>query len=366
MKICCFCEIWGTGGIESFILNMLENIDRSDLKVDIVVEKKISDLYMPRVEAMGLGFWVLSGSTRRIKKNLVLFKELLKRQKYDIVHLNIFQAVSMLYANVAMHAGVPVRIAHAHGSGLRPSFTRNIKLLLHWVSKNTLDKSITMFLACSHKAANFMFPKERDYLLIPNGINIERFGFNPAVRDKIRMKLGIENNFVIGNIGRLSPEKNQSFLLDIMVYLRNKCPETVLLLIGEGDDRNLLEEKAAKLGLLNNVIFYGTTENVQELLWAMDVFVLPSYVEGFGIAAIEAQAASLPVFCSTGVPLDAGITELTEFLPLNAGAEFWADHLLTRMETERTENSEIDNLSEYDIKNTAKKIKALYIAGCQT
>lgn len=363
MRICCFCEIWGTGGIESFLLNVLENMDRTGLEIDIIVEKKTSELYMSRVEAMGLGFWILSGSTRKVAKNLALFKEIINKHKYDIIHLNIFQAVSMIFAHAAKRAGVPVRIAHAHGSGLRPSITHHLKILLHIISKTMLSRGITDFWACSGKAADFMFPKGVNYKWIPNGINIGQFNFKPEIREKVRLELGLKECFVIGNVGRLNSEKNQGFLLDILACLREKCPEATLLLVGEGEEKDHLEEKAMKLGLSDKVIFFGTSENVPHLLWAMDVFVLPSFAEGFGIVAVEAQAAGLPVLCSTGVPREAGPTGLAQFLSLNAGAEFWAEYILKSRGTARMETSETLKRFGYEIKATVEIIRALYKTG---
>ncbi|BAE85109.1 glycosyltransferase [Desulfitobacterium hafniense] len=363
MKICFFCQIWGTGGIESFLLNMLEHMDRSDLKIDIVVEKKISDLYLSRVEAMGLRLKVLSGSTRKLCENLAAFQALMLEQEYDIVYLNIYQALSMLYARAAKLAGVPVRIAHAHGSGLRPSTTRQLKLFLHQVSKNIFSRYITQFWACSGKAADFMFPKGINYRFIPDGIIIDQFIFNSAIREKMRLELGLQNCYVMGNVGRLSSEKNQAFLLDILVFLKEKCPEAVLLLVGEGEERVRLEERAKRLGLSDKVLFYGVSENVPHLLWAMDVLVISSFVEGFGIVAIEAQAAGLPVLCSLGVPPEAGPTDLVEFLSLDAGAEVWADHIRAGQGAVRIETAEILKCAGFDIVSTAKIVRSLFTTG---
>lgn len=363
LRICFFCEIWGTGGIETFLLNMLEHMDRSDLEIDIVVEKMASDLYLSRVKDLGLRFEVLSGSTRKVLKNLSAFKTLLQERNYDIVHLNIFQALSMLYARVAKLAGVKVRIAHAHGSGLRPSTTRHFKLFLHWISKNVLSRHITQFWACSGNAADFMFPKGRKYRFIPNGIVIDRFVFNSAMREKMRLEMGLQNCYVIGNIGRLSTEKNQTFLLDILICLKKKCPEAVLLLVGEGEERAGLEERAMNLDLSEKVLFYGASENVQNLLWAMDVLVIPSFAEGLGIVAIEGQAAGLPVLCSTGVPPEAGPTDLVNFLSLEAGAEVWSDQILASQGKLRIETADILKRAGFDIVSTASTIHSLFTMG---
>ena len=75
------------------------------------------------------------------------------------------------------------------------------------------------------------------------------------------------------------------------------------------------------LHITNRVVFYGTVSNVEDILCAGDVFVFPSIFEGFGIAALEAQAAGLPVICSEHIPKEAFLTEHIQAVPLNEGAE---------------------------------------------
>lgn len=336
-------------------------MDKAGLEVDIVAERKDSDIYMPRLRNLGVGFRVLSGSTRKVYKNLKAFKDLIRERKYDVLHLNIYQGLSLLYVKEAKKAGIPVRLVHAHGAGLRPGATYMLKLCLHLVSKHVLYKDVTASLACSGKAAAFMFPEGINYRFIPNGIDIPSFICDSEIRKKVRQKLNIEDHYVIGNVGRLSSEKNQGFLLDVLVRVRMKCPEAVLLLVGDGEERAHLEEKAKQLKIEDKVIFYGLSDHVPQLLWAMDIFVLPSRVEGFGITAIEAQAAGLPVLCSTGVPDEACVTESARRLPLRP--ETWADQILASRNTARRETSDTLMQAGYDIKSVAETIRSLFTMG---
>jgi len=366
MVICCFCEEWGEGGIESFLLNLFEHLDIAQIEVDIVTARKKSELYMPRIKALGINLIELSGSPRSLFRNHSAFRKLLRKKQYDILYLNIYHALSLLYARDAKQLGIKVRIAHSHNNGLRRSVTKPIKLIIHMMSRSLLAKHATECWACSDKAAGFIFPKNCGYQYIPNGIETIRFAFNPDAREKLREGIGIADNFVIGNVGRLCYQKNQEFLLDVIYELRKTRPEAKLLLVGDGSDRTKLKKKARKLGIEDAVIFYGATSDVTSLLWAMDVFSFPSRFEGLGIAVVEAQAAGLPVVCSDRVPPEAGTSRFVEFLPLSAGAKAWAKRLLTVSGLERRSAAEMVSSAGYDITEVARTIQNAWIKAVGT
>jgi len=359
-RICIYTDKWGSGGIESFILNMLEHMEREDLEIDIVAAKLESELYMQRVEALGIGFYLLSGSIRKLRKNRAMLKNLFEEREYTAIHLNIYQALPLIYLKDAQKAGIPIRIAHSHNTGLRRSTGQYAKLFIHYAVRRFFTHYATKCLSCSRRAAEFMFKKGTDYAIIANGIETGRFAFSTAGREAERSGLGLDGRFVIGNIGRLCSQKNQSFLLDVLAELKKRCPQSTLLLVGEGEDLEMLKKRAKKRELLDSVIFYGVTDNIPPLYWAMDVFLLPSLFEGLGIVAIEAQAAGLPVICSENVPPEAGPTTLAEFIPLKEGPEKWAESALACKERQR--QNVIPALLEagYDIKKGAKELRNLY------
>lgn len=168
----------------------------------------------------------------------------------------------------------------------------------------------------------------KEYQFIPNGIDTDRFRFNPEIREQVRKELHCEEKLVIGNVGRLCYQKNQEFLLDIFARVYEKNANSMLLLVGEGEDKRMLEEKANRLGIRDEVIFYGTCQQIEKLYWSMDIFVFPSRFEGFGIAAIEAQAAGLPIVCSKNVPRETIITQNSFQVSLSDGIRAWAEILL--------------------------------------
>ncbi len=359
-RVCCLCERWESGGIESFLCNVFTRMELRDLTVDIVASSLGESIFTRSLEKHGVHFFELSGSQRNVPENHRRFRELLKERKYDVVQVNAFHGLTLAYLRLAAEAGVPVRIAHGHNTALRWSLTRPLKMALHAWAKGRFTGYATELWACSKGAAAFLFSKKElrkwGFTFIPNGIDVERFRFDQAAREQTRRELGIENCFVAGNVGRLCYQKNQSFLLEVLAELVKVYPASRLLLVGEGEDRDKLIKRARELGLTDKTLFLGNRRDVERLYWAMDVFAFPSRFEGFGIAAIEAQAAGLPVFCSEAVPEEARVTALVKALPLDPKA--WAEALRTIPERRRVEKELVSGLQIFDIARTAGLIES--------
>ena len=365
VKICCFCEKWESGGIESFLNNIIQRIDLEKFQIDIIAVCLGKSIFTGPLENLGVRFFELSGSQRRLIQNHRRFFELLRQEQYHVVHLNLYQGLSLAYARTAMRAGVPVRIAHSHNAVLRRSAARPLKLLIHNVAKYMFTYKCTTLGACSCGAAEFLFPKralkKRGYQFIPNGIEMERFRFNCDGREKTRTELGLEGKFVIGNVGRLCNQKNQDFLLDVFAQVHHREPNSCLLLVGEGDLLDHLKKKAHRLGVAGSVIFYGVSSHVERLLWAMDVFVLPSRFEGLPVTGVEAQAAGLPCFFSDAVTRECALTDSALFLPLAAGAAVWADAIITRCEGARRQpRADTAKVQMFSADSVAKEVQAFY------
>ncbi len=328
-RICIFCETWESGGIESFLSGVLLGMDREGLAVDLVAERIGNSVFTRPLEEAGVRFVELSGSLRRFGENQRRFRALLASERYDLVHLNIYQAASLVYARLARRAGVPVRIAHSHNTALRRSPLRWAKLGVHRLCRSLLTGEATHLWACSEAAARFLFAprvlEDRGWRMVPNAIDTERFRYDEEVRARLRRSLELEGCFVVGHVGRLCYQKNQVFLMETLRALLPVRPQSRLLLVGEGEDRAMLEEKARDLGVREKVIFYGVTDRPEELYQAMDAFAFPSVFEGFGIAALEARAAGLPVLCSQGVPREAREGADAQTLP--SRPEAWAEAL---------------------------------------
>lgn len=321
IRVCYYIEHWASGGIEAFITNTLEGATLSGYSVDIVAAKVSESIYTERLAMLGVEIFELSGELRS-PKNSTLFRERIRSGGYDILHLHIFHGVALELASIARSEGVPVRIAHSHGAGLRNSGTRWLKLILHRLGAFFYGGAVTERLACSVEAGKFLFGKA-PVRVIKNGIDTGNFLFNESIRESVREELGIGEATLVGHVGRISPEKNHKFLLEVFEKYRRINSRTKLLLIGEGEGRGELVAYAEELGIAEDIIWVGASNRVPELLFAMDIFLFPSTVEGLGIAAIEAQAAGLPVITSDCVPEAARLSERAIALPLG-DADRWA------------------------------------------
>ncbi|PQP34808.1 hypothetical protein C6A37_05825 [Desulfobacteraceae bacterium SEEP-SAG9] len=118
--------------------------------------------------------------------------------------------------------------------------------------------------------------------------------------NSIKKALGLNGNPVIGVVGRLRSEKGHLILLDAMAEVTKVIPEVKLLVVGDGPDRAKLNERAKKLGIVDHILWLGAKEQseVFDLYSVMDVVVVPSLFEGFGLTAAEAMAAGKPVVAS--------------------------------------------------------------------
>lgn len=358
-SICIYCQKWESGGIESFLYNTLIRMDLKGLEIEIVADQLADSIFTAPLQARGIRFTELSGSQRKLWKNGRMFRKLLCLRQYDVLHFNAFQGLSLRLLKLAN--AVPVRIAHSHNTDLRKSLTRPVKLLLHRLGSRLYTRYATERWACSKAAADFLFGRDTGFRLIPNGIDTERFRFDPLLRETARMELGLHNDILLGNVGRLCSQKNQSFLLDVFAVLQKTCANSVLLLVGEGGDMERLRQKADRLGIADRVIFCGTTSSVERLYQAMDVFVFPSLFEGLGIVAVEAQAAGLPVLCSDEVPMEACLTEQVRRLSLSDGTAVWAETLCRlAAEGRSTKGAETVRNKGFDVLTVAGEIEKVY------
>lgn len=346
--------------------NVLLHMDKVNLSIDVVTVCHEQSIFTEKLEKCGIRFYELSGNRNHIKKNCKRFWKLLQERSYDVIHANVFHGGSLYYLYLAQKAGIPLRIAHSHNTQLRKGSLCGLKWMIHRWAKAHYGNCVTHRWACSREAAYFLYSEtwgnRKTDCVIPNGIDLDRFRFCKAQRHAMRKKLDVEAKFVVGNVGRLCGQKNQAFLLHVFVELLQLEPKSVLLLVGEGEDHAKLTAKAKGLHIEDKVIFCGVSERVEQLLWAMDVFAFPSLFEGLGIAAVEAQAAGLPVVCADTVPQGAYILPSVRSMPLDCGASQWASALWACQGTVKNREACVELVGQqgFDVVDVAKKIKGVY------
>lgn len=321
------------GGIESVIMNYCRRFDKDKIKLDFLShEEHIA--FEEELRSYGSKMYYVPAKhsdPRKYKEAINNFFSV-HASDYDVIWCNLLQLTNIDYLKLAKKYGIKRRIIHSHNS--RSGYVGLAKIVrdgIHSINRQKVVNYATDFWACSQTAADYFYPNSvmNQVKIINNAIDIHSVEFNESKRDEIRKQYGIEDGLVIGNVGRLQMQKNQTFMLDIMAEVVKSKPNAKLLLVGDGPDKDMLVSKTDELGLQNNVIFAGIQSDIQAYLSAFDVFLFPSLFEGLGIAALEGQANGVPVLASSNdiVP-EVEINPNFSFINLNAGAKHWADEIL--------------------------------------
>lgn len=356
-------------GIESFIMNVYRNIDREKVQFDFLVMREQEEFYDSEISNLKGKKYTIDKMhikntfCRVIAESIELYK-FLKNNHYKCIHVHSGTPLRVFYLISAKLAKVKTRIYHSHSAEvLGPHKNLNIKKVLFKLFSNMLLIFATEYFACSEAAAKWMYPKRalNKVKIVHNGIEIEKFKFNPEIREEYRKKLDLENNFVIGHIGRFNDQKNHTFLIDIFEGIYQLNNKAVLLLIGEGELKEKIEEKVKKLGLDKSVMFLGIRDDVNKLMQAMDVFVLPSNYEGLPVVGIEAQATGIKCFFSENITKEVILTENVSMISIQNNKEQWINEIVAFKQYDRRDLSNKIIKHGYDIKEIAKEMENYYL-----
>ena len=353
------------GGIETYLYQQFIHLKGSDIIYDFVNFFPDKIAFSDTIEKMNGKIYCIPA---RGKKPLLHYYELFRfmykhHSEYKAVVLNSLGLYYIYPLLLAKIFGIPIRIIHSHNAGYEIKMNKKNRLLIR-INKAIYNKCVTHRWACSNLAGIWMFGN-RDFTVIPNAIDVEKFRFNDNIRKEYREKLGIKEEFAICHIGRFSPQKNQSWLIDFFYELQKDYSNLELFFVGgvsgDGDTYFLdnAKRKVEKLKIEDKVKFLGMRKDVAELMQAMDCFILPSHFEGLGIVGVEAQATGLPCYFSLGVPKDICLTDNAKFIQLDN-----IDKSKTTVKIERTmDRSKYANLVSikgYDINDAIKKIINFY------
>lgn len=290
-------------------------------------------------------------------KNLL---KLMRQEKIDVVHCHtMFNCGVVMLA--AWAAGVPCRISHSHTirEGCRETALRKC---YQYAMRGLIRCFGTVGLACGHEAGRVLYGRkwfDRKGIVIPNGIESRRYRYSEENRRAVRAALGLDEEFVIGHVGHYVEVKNQSFLIDLMQKIRRERNDAVLLMFGEGDDREMLQKKIDEAGCGGYVRLMGNVDNVHQVLSAFDVFAFPSLFEGTPIALIEAQANGLPCVISEAIPGDACLTEDVRRAPL-ADADEWVRAILDARRVDAETKYEQIRRNYGDVQDSLNRVYAIY------
>lgn len=357
-------------GLEAVIMNLYRQIDRSRFQFDFLVHHNAAPIEYED-EILSLGghvFYEHFSPPEWGKPDAILPNEFWNRHKeIKGIHYNInsYYLGGFRYFAQAKKYKLPIRILHAHNSG----YTRKGRSIIPSIidpPQHRLLRPLAGFytnkrLACSQMAGRWNFG-HADFESFHNAINLDQFAYRKEVRAEIRHRYKLGNKLVIGFVGRLVPVKNPEFLLDILSILNKKSGNVAFILLGDGELKTVLCQKAKQMNL-HNILFLGRVDNVYEWMQAFDIVLLPSKNEGLSVALVEAQASGLTCIASDAVPPEAAVTDRMSYLSTRGpkAAEAWADQILsTDYSYDRRKYCTEVAAAGYDIHDCARRLENIY------
>lgn len=344
------------GGLETMLMNYYRHIDRTKIQFDFLVHRTERAAYDDEIEVLGGKIYRLS---RLIPWSRSYLNELnnffAEHPEYRIVHVHQ-DCLSSVILKVAKKHDVPVRIAHSHNSSQEKNLKYPIKL---WY-RHSLSRYATHLFSCGKAAGGWMFCGAH-YTVINNAIDPEPYRYNVEKGLEVRSKLGVQNKFVIGHVGRFNSQKNHSFIIDVFNAVLKYDTNSVLMLVGDGDGRAKIQIKAEQLGISDKVMFLGIRNDVADLMQAMDAFLFPSLYEGLPVTLIEAQASGLPCIISNSISSEVVVTDLVFSKKLTDTPNEWAKEILSHRNTVRTDRYSEIAAHEFDINTEAIKLQEFYL-----
>lgn len=347
------------GGSQSMVINLHRAIDRTKVQFDYVIDHPGQLYYEDVVKQLGGKIFEMptfkGTNLLEIRKS---WKKFFKdHPEYKVLHSHV-RSYASLYLPIAHKAGLKT-IIHSHSTSNGNGLLSVVKRIMQYPLRYQADD----FFACSKEAGAWLFGKRvvegNSFHILQNAIDVDKYRFNQKIRDEYREKLGLENKKTFIHVGRFHPAKNHVFLLNLFADIHRKDDNSVLLLVGDGELRSVIEQQISALNIQDSVILLGSRSDVPNLLQAADCFLFPSVWEGLPVTVVEAQAAGLPCLVSDRVTKEVGISNVIHYLSVDQGTQSWIASL-EKISLIRKDVSGQISEAGFDIRFTASRLADFY------
>ena len=353
------------------VLHVITGLDAGGAELQLAMilrrtrhEADVVTLYNPgpvaeKIRAQGTSVRDIGMKSNTELGALLRLRKIIKEGRYDVVHTHLYRA--QIYARPAARlAGTPVVLTTEHSIGEthieRRKMTRGVQAL-YLASEKFSDATIAVSDIVKDRLLRWGVRRGK-ITVIPNGVDTDELGFDPAARGQVRAQFGIApDTYVIGALGRLDPNKRVDLTMEAAApMLGERCK---ILVIGRGEDQARLEAAAQRLGVTEHVIFGGYQSDTTAMLAAFDLYVAASVQETFGLSVLEALASGLPVLYTTCPALDGIQTERARMVAGTADA--LRDEIRKEIEAgPRARVADTRVFERYGIESVVRRIDDLY------
>lgn len=350
------------GGAESMIMNYYRKIDRNEIQFDFVKHSELEGDFDEEIKSLGGRIFSVPRLTVfNYFSYIKTWKEFFSTHpEYKIVHVHHFKLAGAVL-KAAKACGVKARIAHSHSAFIKGRIHETFLFLT--VLSPMMKHCATHLWACGKEAGKVIFGRKK-FTILNNAIDVDKFKFSETTRTNIRSEFSIGNDIkVVGHVGRFVTPKNHPRLIQIFRQLHAEDTKTCLLLVGDGDMRQKIEQLVQETGLSDNVIFAGVRTDIPAMLSAMDIFLFPSQNEGLPVSIIEAEASGLPCVVSDSITKEVNVTDLVTNIPLSASDKEWSKAVEKAIgrKNQRNRYPQIIKDAHYDISENAQWLTQEYI-----
>ncbi|MFH2052577.1 MAG: glycosyltransferase [bacterium] len=289
-----------TGGAEMALVNYLRVADQVHFRHTVICLTKAGE-NADLVRELGVDVVVIRTRIRAMPFDVLRLGRWLSRNRVAVVHTHMFSA-AMLGRLAGLAGNVSLLVTTEHGK--EPWKRRRHILVDRFLGARTFRQ-----IAVSEDVRRIRMERdgapEARLVLIPNSVSIPDRVRDSGIRTRIRAEFGLnEEAVVIGSVGRVVDAKAYPVLVEAMALLRDRFPGLFWLQVGDGPEREDLVRAIKVRGLSDRIITAGNRRDVNDILHALDVWVMSSRREGLPVALLEAMAAELPIVATDvgGIP----------------------------------------------------------------
>ena len=353
VKIAMITSSLTRNGISSVIMNYCRNINLEKFQISIYAGLPIDDVYRMECEKIGIEIIQLPDRSKSLFKYYISLLKKMPKNKYDIIHVHGNSSIMAIDLFIGWLKNIKTRIAHCHNTKCN-----NIKV--HKILNPIFKKLYTSAFACGKLAGDWIFGRN-NYIIINNGIKLNKFIFNKEIRIKERNNLDIrDDEFIIGHVGRINNQKNQEYLIKIFEKCAQIDKKIKLLMIGNGPNYNRIAQIVKNNKYKDRIILYGETITPEKFYNVMDVFVFPSLYEGFPVTVVEALASGLNCLISNSITQEIDSNHV-EFIGIEENdINDWVKSILQIAKYSKRNDIEEKIIENFEISNCVKKLEGYY------
>lgn len=354
------------GGVAEYLYMFFQNMTNSHYNHILIVSEDYKEQIQRFKSLVNKVYIVPMKRDISLKSDVMAIqklKEIFKQENPDIVYLHSSKAGAI--GRIALLFNFKVKILYnAHGWYFNADMNEKKKKIFAFIEKILAiktDKIINISRDEYQSAVQYNIANTKKMCIIENGIDFKKFEHTHKYRDETRKKYKIkEEEKLIGVVGRLTEQKDSITAIKVFNLIHQNNKKTKFMFIGSGELQNDVIEYARQNKIENDMIITGWVKDVEKYIPALDVAILPSKWEGFGLAIVEYMACDKPIVASNV----GGITNLIEhekngFLVKCGDIENMAKYVEKILLDDKVRNSMIENnqkdRQKYNIENVVKK-----------